>query len=260
MIEFYQGTPESVIERLCRTISNFDQSWFEKCVPASDEHIRQLKNICGQYGYSAPKVYLDYLMAMGENDGGLLEREWDGYMEPGVHCILEQFAEEDSDAREHLRQGLLLFSYHWTDSHCYLNVSKAEDNPVIIDREKRYFAGSFEKYLFQKAFDIYQEKFEYQSSVGTSINSCDAILKKYSFPCSTRGGTAEERMAFARWLVTSLGLREEEAWFGDALHFFSYNAHYALQINLHHSLLLVFSCDDRMQKKKIDSTLRRLFQ
>ena len=104
MIEFYQGTPESVIERLCRTISNFDQSWFEKCVPASDEQIRQLKNICGQYGYSAPKVYLDYLMAMGENDGGLLEREWDGYMEPGVHCILEQFAEEDSDAREHLRQ------------------------------------------------------------------------------------------------------------------------------------------------------------
>ena len=88
-MEFYQGTSDSVIERLCKTISNFDRSWLEKCVPASNGQIRQLENICGQYGYSVPRVYLDYLRAMGENDGGLLEREWDGYMEPGISNILE---------------------------------------------------------------------------------------------------------------------------------------------------------------------------
>lgn len=259
MIEFYQGMPESVIERLCKTVSNFDKSWLEKCVPASDEQIQQLENICGQYGYSVPKVYLDYLTTMGENDGGLLEREWDGYMEPSIHDILELFAEEYSDAREHLQQGLLLFSYHWTDAHCYLSISKAENNPVITDWEKHYFAGNFEKYLFQKAFDIYQEKFEYKSSVGTSINSCEAILKKYLFPCSICGGTAEEKMAFVRWIVKSLDLHEKETWFGDNLHYFSYNAHYALSVNIYQSLLLIFSCDDIMLKKKIDSKLNCIF-
>ena len=44
---------------------------------------------------------------MGENDGGLLEREWDGYMEPNLHTILELFDDEDFEAREYLQQGLL---------------------------------------------------------------------------------------------------------------------------------------------------------
>ncbi len=39
---------------------------------ASDEQIQQLENICAEYGYRVPKVYLDYLKAMGESDGGLL--------------------------------------------------------------------------------------------------------------------------------------------------------------------------------------------
>ncbi len=48
MVQFYQGTPESVMERLHRTISNFDKSWSSKCVPASDEQIQQLENICSK--------------------------------------------------------------------------------------------------------------------------------------------------------------------------------------------------------------------
>lgn len=259
IVEFYQGTIDSVMERLCKTIWNFDKSWIGKCIPASDEKIQQLENICSQYGYRLPKVYLDYLRVMGENDGGLLEREWDGYMEPGISKILELFCDEDFDAREYLQQGFFLFSYHWTEAHCYLNVSRSEDNPLVMDWEKRYFAGSFEKYLFQKAFDIYQEKFKHKSSVGTSIISCDTILKKHSFTCSICGGTAEEKMAFVRWLVKSLDLHEKETWFGDDLNYFSYNEHYALRINNHQSLLLVFGCNDIVLKKKIDSKLKRIF-
>ena len=260
MVEFHQGTPDSVIERLCKTVSNFDRLWLEKCVPASEEQIQQLENICSQYSYRVPKVYLDYLKIMGEDDGGLLEREWDGYMEPSLHTILELFCEDDFDAEDDLQRGLLLFSYHWTDANCYLRVSSAEDNPVVTDRENHYFAGSFEKYLFQKAFDIYQEKFEYKSSFGTSVNSCDAILKKHSFPCSICGGTAEEKMQFVRWLVKSLELHEEEMWFGDDLHYFSYDEHYALKANLYSSLLLVFSCDDMVLKEKTDSQLTCIFE
>ena len=197
---------------------------------------------------------------MGESDGGLLEREWDGYMEPNIHTILELFCDEDFDAIEYLQQGLLLFSYHWTEAHCFLRIGKQEDNPVVTDWKNHYFAGSFEKYLFQKAFNIYQEKFKHKSSVGTSINSCDALLKKYSFPCSVYGGTAEEKMEFVRWLVVrSLDLHEKEAWFGDELNYFSYNDHYALSVNIYHSLLLVFSCDDIIWKKKLDAQLNSIF-
>ncbi len=259
MIEFYQGTPDSVMERLCKTISNFDKSWIRKCLPASDEQIQQLENICAQYGYSVPKVYLDYLKVMGENDGGLLEREWDGYMEPNISNILELFGDEDFEAREYLQRGLLLFSYHWTETHCYLRINRSDDNPVVTDWENHYFAGNFEKYLFQKAFDIFQEKFQHKSSVGTSINSCDALLKKHSFTCSICGGTNEEKMVFVRWLVKSLDFNEKETWFGDDLNYFSYNEHYALRVNIYHSLLLVFSCDDIKLKKKVDSKLNRIF-
>lgn len=92
-----------------------------------------------------------------------------------------------------------------------------ENQPIVTDWKNHYFAGSFEKYLFQKVFYIYQEKFEHKSSVGTSINSCDALLKKHSFPCSFCGGTAEEKMKFVRWLVNFLELHEKETWFSDEL-------------------------------------------
>ena len=231
------------MERLYRTISNFDRSWSSKCMSASDRQIQQLENICAEYGYRIPKVYLDYLKAMGENDGGLLEREWDGYMEPNIHTILELFCDEDFEAKEYLQRGFF----------CFLT-------SAVTDWKDHYFAGSFEKYLFQKAFNMYQEKFEHKVSVGTSVNSCDAILKKYSFPCSICGGTAEEKMEFVRWLaVRFLDLHEEEVWFGDKLHYFSYNEHYALSVNTYHSPLLVFSCDDILLKKKIDAQLNSIF-
>ncbi len=42
----FKGMPESVMERLYRTISDFDRSWSSKSICASDEQIQQLENIC----------------------------------------------------------------------------------------------------------------------------------------------------------------------------------------------------------------------
>jgi len=68
-------------------------------------------------------------------------------------------------------------------------------------------------------------------------------------------------MEFVRWLVVSLpDLHDKEAWFSDNQNYCSYNEHYALSINIHHSLRLVFSCDDIILKKKIDTQLKRIFQ
>ena len=89
MVQFYQGTPESVMERLYRTISNFDRSWGSKCVSASDEQIQQLENICAEYGYGVPKVYLDYLKAMEESDGAGKPTLQDGANSRGIKQTVE---------------------------------------------------------------------------------------------------------------------------------------------------------------------------
>lgn len=267
MITFYQGTLDTVMERLGESVSNFDGSWLEKCVPAAEEQIQQFENICSQYGYRLPKVYLDYLRTMGKNDSGLLEREWDGFAEPNISRILELFEEEDSDAREALQRGLLLFLYHCIDMNCYLDISKLEENPtvtineeenpIVTIRESKYFAESFEKYLFQKAFKIYQHQFQYCTSIGTSIHSFDAILKKYACPCSVYGGTTEERRNFARGLAERFSM--DETWFGDKVRYFSYDTWYALEIDIWYSFRLNFSCDDPMLKKQADSELEKIF-
>ena len=255
MIEFYSGTSDSAIERLCHTIEDFDKSWRHKCLPASEEQIKRLKHICNRHGYSIPSIYISYLQVMGSNDGGLLEREWDGSMECDIKSILELFDDKDFDAIDDLKRGLMLFSYHWTDTNCYLRISEREDNPVVTDRENQYFAGSFEKYLFQKAFDIYQGRFDHKLSIGPSIKICDTILKKHSFPCSLCGGSEDERMKFTKWLVKTLGLHEAETWFSDKIHYFSYSDKFALKVNLYSGMLIVFSCKSQELHDKIEAAL-----
>lgn len=51
----------------------------------------------------------------------------------------------------------------------------------------------------------------------------------------------------------------DETWFGDKVHYFSYDTWYALEIDIWHSFLLVFSCDDPMLKKRADSELEKIF-
>lgn len=259
MIEFYQGTQDSVIKRLCKTIFSFDKSWLQKCTPAPENKINQINEIVANHGYFLPKLYIDYLKVLGENDGGLLENEYDGFMEPNIDTIIDLFLDTDFDAIDYLNQGLFLFSYHWTESHCFFRLKMGDDNPLVTDYNNHYFAENFEKYLFQKAFVLFREKFEHKSSVGTSIITCDKLLKQYSFPCSICGGTSEEQMAFVLWLVKSLELDEKPTWFSDKLNYCCYNEHYALHINLYYSILIVFSCDSIALKNKVDCILKSIF-
>ncbi len=60
-----------------------------------------------------------------------------------------------------------------------LRIGKQEDNPVVTDWKNQYFAGSFEKYLFQKAFNIYHDALSvniYHSML--LVFSCDDIIWK----------------------------------------------------------------------------------
>lgn len=262
MVEFYEGTLETMIERLQKTIASFDHEWSEKCIPATEEQIQYLEKIFEQYHYSLPTAYLAYLKAMGQSDGGLLEREWDGFAEPGISGILELFDEEGFYEEEDLdlEKGYYLFSYHWTGAHMYLRLSEDYNNPVVVKPEGEgsvYASGSFEKYLFQKAFGMYSEKFKYKVSVGTSAVQMDAVLKKYSYPSSICGGTRKERMEFAEYLVKPYHV--ERMWFSDDTHYFCLGKQYALEIDIRETMIIVFSCKDAELKKRADIELNKIF-
>ena len=49
MVEFQEGTLDTLMERLCSSISDFDPEWVTRCVPATEEQIRQLKDILAEY-------------------------------------------------------------------------------------------------------------------------------------------------------------------------------------------------------------------
>ena len=73
MAEFQEGTLDTMMERLCSSISGFDPEWVTHCVPATEEHIRQLQDIFAECHYTVPAAYLYYLRRMGQDDGELLE-------------------------------------------------------------------------------------------------------------------------------------------------------------------------------------------
>ncbi len=49
MLEFQEGTLDTLVERLCNRISSFDPEWVKHCVPATEEQIQQLQDILAKY-------------------------------------------------------------------------------------------------------------------------------------------------------------------------------------------------------------------
>ena len=52
MVEFQEGTLDTLMERLCSSISDFDPEWATRCVPATEEQIQQLQDILAKYRYT----------------------------------------------------------------------------------------------------------------------------------------------------------------------------------------------------------------
>ena len=68
MAEFQEGTLDTLMERLCNSISGFDPEWVKRCVPATEEQIQQLQDIL------AVKVCEGYSMRFCCNDDKLLKQ------------------------------------------------------------------------------------------------------------------------------------------------------------------------------------------
>ena len=248
MAEFLEGTLDTLMERLCSSISGFDPEWVTRCVPATEEQIRQLKDILAEYNDTIPAAYLYYLRRMGQNDGGLLEDEGDGEVDIGT--VLELLPGKCED----LEKGLFQFSDHWADACFYMKLSNTEDNPMVTDWGGVYVTESFEKYLFQKAFHMYQRGFTYTDFRSESV--CDHHERKKKENCRTCpycGETVEERMDFIHQMAEAYGMKK--AWFSDQAHFICYSASYAFEISVCTGYSIDFSCNDDKLWKQVEYSL-----
>ena len=234
MVEFQEGTLDTLMERLCSSISSFDPEWVTRCVPATEEQIQQLKDILAEYNYTIPAAYLYYLKRMGQDDCGLLENEWDG-CEVDIGTVLELLPNKE------LEKGLFQFSDHWTDACYYMKLSVSDDNPMVTDGI--YVTESIEKYLFRKAFHMYQRGFPYTDFRSEPV--CDHHERKKKENCRTCpycGETIEERMDLINQMAESYGIKK--AWFSDQAHFICYSASYAFEIRVCTGYSIKFCCND----------------
>ncbi|MDE7476381.1 MAG: SMI1/KNR4 family protein, partial [Lachnospiraceae bacterium] len=226
MVEFCEGTLDSMMERLCNSISSIDKGWIKRCVPATEEQIQQLQDIFAAYHYTIPSAYLQYLRVMGQNDRGLLQ--YGGDYDPDIDTVLD-YLTDDNDVQKDFEKGFFMFSRHWADPAFYLNLSSIKDNPIVTDDDKNYIAGSFEKFLFQRVFEMYQKTFKHYATDNGDV--CHE--KKETEECREclLGMTAEERMNFMIQFAESYGVKK--TWFSDQVHFYCYDMNYALEINIH---------------------------
>lgn len=241
MTEFYEGTPDTVIERLCDSIATFDKEFVKRCKPATKKQIEQLQNSLAKYHHTIPTTYFHYLRTMGRNDGGLLEYQWN--CEPDIDTVLDYIDDDEYD--EELAEGYFMFSDHWLDARFYLKLSHGNDNPpVLFDgyEGRIQYTDSFEKYLFHKAFDMYKDTFEHHTSTTYHTHNCTHEKAEHCKQCPVYGKTPKERMAFVRHTAKPYGV--QGAWFSDSLRYFCYDSQYALKVDISNGHHVQFSCND----------------
>ncbi|MBR4083989.1 MAG: SMI1/KNR4 family protein [Lachnospiraceae bacterium] len=248
MNRFLSGDSESVIERLCATMNAIDNEWSKKIKPATKEQIQRLKDLVGfnENGIEIPKVYMDFLEKMGQDDGGLLENEWDGFSEVNIVAIIDYYASVYDDEFDYDPKTLLLFLSHWSEAYLYLDMSKG-DNPPVYSYEE-LFADTLESYLFHMAFK-YMYKEEYHISDNwlsfTQQQMDDMIRKKTTF-----NGTMTERMEYISQIMNSLSF--EKAWFSDSVRNYYYKDDIVVLVCTYFSLgiLVVGKDEDKVLQVK----------
>ena len=226
MAEFQEGTLDTLMERLCSSISDFDPEWATRCVPATEEQIQQLQDILAKYRYTIPAAYLYYLKRMGQDDGGLQETGCCD-LEVDIGTVLELLSDREAPD---LEEGLF--------------------NPMVTNLEGVYVAESFEKYLFRKAFHMYMRGLTYREFTSSPV--CRHHEKNRIENCRTCaycGDTVEERMDFIHRMAEAYGLKK--AWFSDRAHFICYHANYAFEIDVCQGYSASFSCNDEELWKQV---------
>ncbi len=249
-IPFENGSLETMIDRLYKTMNSMDKGWSKKTEPASQSQIQTLANILEQHGRSIPLAYRFFLQSMGKNDNGLLEQEWDGYSEVNSDTLLENYSVGYNDF---VSDGFLPFSFHWADAILSMKLSESDNPPIYCNCYDELFSGSFENYLFQMAFRrMKKTQFLYQVDCATSkAGFCD-ILKKLA-----QNLPWTKPMEFIESILKPYQL--QKAWFSDDVRFYGISFEYIISVDLHWALNITISSNNHIAVQNMKKSLTSLF-
>lgn len=165
-----EGSAQTIIDRLYEYINPVDPNWIKNIKPASYEDIEKLKKICWikDVDINIPKIYLEYLKYMGNDDGKLLSRIISG--DRSIKRILKNYEyiisdgvvyDENDDFAENPYKFYIGFSI--LDVEYYLKFNK-DKSYVITSDSNEYdgispYSNDFEKLLFICAYINYEEKY-----------------------------------------------------------------------------------------------------
>jgi len=252
-IPFEKGSLDTMIDRLCKTMNAMDREWSKKVEPASQSQIQALSAILNPYNRSIPLAYLLFLQAMGKNDNGLLEQEWDGDTDISMDKALDDYYEYYTDD-DFVPNSFLPFSFHWDESILSLKLSEGDNPPVYSGYDKGLFSGSFENYLFQMAFrKATNTQFLYQVNAGTSKKGFRDILSGKS----AQNILWKKPMEFIETILKPYQL--QKAWFSDDVRFCGVSSEYILCVDLHWALNIKISSDNHIALQNMKENLSSLF-
>lgn len=254
-IPYENGCIETMIERLFKTMNAIDKRWSEKVEPATQKQIQDLIKISGlqQQGKNIPLAYLLFLRAMGQNDNGLLEQEWDGFTEVNIDRILEDYLDY-ADNPILSANKYILFSIHWTESALCLKLTDSENPPVYYWNEK-LFSNSFENYLFHMAFcKMESTQILYHIHCSLSPNK----LRDCLFHLSNQGIQLANSTELVEYILRPYQLHK--MWFSDDVHLHFYNSlsEYTISIDLYHGIYIMISSNNRIMLQKLKETLTHI--
>ena len=231
-IPFEKGPLPTMIERLCKTMNAMDREWSQKVEPASQSQIQSLAEILKPYGTSIPLAYLLFLQAMGMNDNGLLEQEWDGTTEVNLDIALSECSEDYNDF---FPNGLLPFSFHWTEATLSIKLSEGDDPPVFLYQDS-LFSRSFENSLFQMAFrQAGYTQFLYEIEYAASKVVFRDILSK----------KPEQTMSPMEFIESILKPYQlQKTWFSDDVRFRAISSEYMIIADLSWALNIMIYSDN----------------
>lgn len=248
-IPFEEGSLETMINRLYKTMDSMEKQWSKKTEPSSEKQIHTLEKIAGleQNGKNIPLAYLLYLKAMGNNDNGLLEQEWDGHVgnvDVTIDSILKYYSALTMDVDTNVYLPFLMHKYGVA---LYLKLTEGQ-NPSVhyldaIDG-RTLFSGSFEKYLFQSAFrKAANTQFLYQVYGSASINGFRDILSE-KFAQDTPW---TKPMEFIEAILSTFSpCQLQKAWFSDDVRFYSVSSEYIISVDLHEAFNMQISSDNHI--------------
>ena len=250
-IPFEKGPLTTMIERLYKTMNAIDTEWSKMIKPAPQSQIEVLNKILKQHDRNIPLSYLLFLQAMGMNDNGLLEQEWDGYSEVNSNTLLENYIVGYDDL---ISDGFLPFSFHWTDVILSMKLSGSDNPPVYSNCHDELFSGSFEKYLFQMAFRKAKNTlFLYHIHCAASTERFRDILAKKTVQNFSWTKPVELMEALLK------PYQLQKAWFSDDAHFYGISSEYLISVNLYCTPNITIFSDSHTVLQNMKKSLTYLF-